>query len=175
MDLDFVINGEAVMKVKLDEAVLRRFLSGKPPAQDGESEPVKNNEAKAPPKAWMSTPMAREKAVDLLARVDARSANLLRQIAANNGEITWGEARSLLGVKNWDHYATGLGKGITRVLRHVLGNRSARLIWWVDKEWEDKDNKDRVLNDELGECDHCKLYIDGPALEALRSAAELAA
>lgn len=173
MDLNFVINGEAVMSVKLNEAVLRRALSGKPPAQEGESEPAKNNEASAPAKAWKSTPMTREKAVEILARVDARSANLLRQIAANNGEITWGEARALLGVANWDHYATGLGKGITRVLRHVLGNRSARLIGWVDKEWEDKDGK--YLDDTLGECDNCRLYIDGPALQALRSAAELAA
>ena len=112
-----------------------------------------------------STPMTGEQARELLSKVDSKSARFLRQIAANGGKITWDDMRSIFGIAkkdDWNAYALSYGKGITRAFRHLLQNRSARLVWWIDKDW----------STEPWGSDLVAVYIDGPALQSLKSVIE---
>jgi hypothetical protein len=71
--------------------------------------------------------------------------------------------RNIFDIKEKDDttsFTARYGKGITRSLRNVLNNKSARLIWWNDEDWPE----------ESEEWDRCKVYIDGPALQALHDA-----
>jgi len=111
-----------------------------------------------------STPISTDQARELLARVDEKSAHFLKQLAANGGEMTWGEMRKLFGigdVQETSAFTNRYGKGITRALRHLLGDKSARLVWWDDFEW---------VWDDLDKVDGYKVYMDGPALRALQEA-----
>lgn len=108
-----------------------------------------------------NTPMTTPQAREILSRIDARSAEFLRQIAANGGQITFGEARTTYGIGapgDWSAYASIFGRGITRAVRKVLADTSARLVWWEDSDptWKEND------------FDAAKLFIDGHALESLR-------
>jgi hypothetical protein len=110
-----------------------------------------------------STPMSKGQAQELLSRIDPKSVELLTQIAANDGEITWGEIRSIFDIKeigDTTSFTARYGKGITRSLRNLLNDKSARLIWWNDEDW----------SEESEEWDQCKVYVDGSALQALRDA-----
>jgi hypothetical protein len=141
MHIEILIEGKSVVKADIDMT----FLAGTLSPSRGEV-------------LAKSSPMTKAQAEELLARIDSKSAQLLRQIAANNGVITWDEMRAILGIgiDDWNVFSAGRGKGITRALRHILGDRSARLIWWNDDEWVDD-------KDPLG-----PVYIDGLALQALR-------
>lgn len=111
-----------------------------------------------------STPISTDQARELLARVDEKSAHFLKQLAANGGKMTWGEMRKLFGINDVQEtsaFTNRYGKGITRALRHLLGDKSARLVWWDDFEW---------VWDDLDKVDAYKVYIDGPALLALQEA-----
>lgn len=111
-----------------------------------------------------STPMTKSQAEELLSKVDPKSARFLRQIAANNGSITWDAMREIFGIEkndDWNAYALSYGKGITRAFRHLLQSKSARLVWWIDEDWEK----------EPWGSDLVAVYIDGPALQALQEVA----
>jgi hypothetical protein len=112
-----------------------------------------------------STSMTKMQAEELLSRIDAKSAHFLRQLAANSGSITWGEMRDVFGIEDeddWSAFSAAFGKGVTRALRHILQDKSARLMWWNDDDWAEAEEK--------GTLDHFKVYVDGPALNALREA-----
>jgi hypothetical protein len=108
-----------------------------------------------------STTVSKVQMQALLSRIDLKSVHFLKQLAANNGSITWGEMRAIFGIekkKDWSAFSAGYGKGITRALRHILQDKSARLVWWVDEDWDDE-----------VDWDSCLVHIDGPALQALRA------
>ena len=110
-----------------------------------------------------STAMTKGQAEELLTKIDPRSARFLRKIAANNGKMTWEEMRSIFGIRgrtDWASYSGSYGRGITRAFRHLLKDRSASLVWWIDEDWE---------NEPWGS-DLVAVYVDGPALQALREA-----
>jgi hypothetical protein len=110
--------------------------------------------------------MSKAQAQVLLSRVDEKSQHFLKQLAANDGAITWGEMRKIFGIveeDDWASFSAGYGKGITRALRNILQDKSARLVWRHDEDWN-----------ESQESDPCEVYIDGPALQALHEAASLA-
>ena len=113
-----------------------------------------------------STPMTKAQAEQLLSKVDPKSARFLRQVAVNKGTISWDDMRAIFGiedVEDWNAYALSYGKGITRAFRHLLQNKAARLVWWIDEDWEK----------EPWGSDLVAVYIDGPALQALREATGL--
>jgi hypothetical protein len=119
--------------------------------------------AQAVPK---STPISKAQAQELLSRIDEKSVRFLKQLAANDGTISWGEMRKIFGIEkeeDWSSFSAGYGKGITRAVRHILADKSARLVWWIDEDW-----------DQSEESDPCEVYVDGPALQALRDAAGIA-
>jgi hypothetical protein len=103
-----------------------------------------------------SNPMTVADVSELLGRVDTKSAHFLTKIGANNGAITWGATREIFHIDDWASFAASYGKGITRAVRFVLGDKSAKLVWRDEDEWDGSDS--------------AKLYVDGPALEALRQA-----
>ena len=105
--------------------------------------------------------MTKAQAQQLLSRVDTNCAEFLERLAADRGMLTWGETKALFEVRNWEAFATGPGKRIAREVRHVLHNQSARLVWRIDHEWEERDK---------GGDEAFQLHIDGPALTALREA-----
>jgi hypothetical protein len=113
-----------------------------------------------------SSPLTKAEAEKLLRNIHRSSAKFLKKIAENGGSITWGEMRTIFKIEDptdWPSFSGGYGKGITRTLRHLLNDETARLVWWDDRDpsWGDFDN---------GRGDEGKVYIDGPALDALREA-----
>src|SRR4051812_37651868 len=120
-NIELSIDGERVVKVEVNMAVLFTLLQSVSPRAVSSVVPT-------------STVATREQIAELLSRIDARSVQFLKQIAANDdGAITWGEMRTIFGFKNvgdWAAFSGSFGKGITRALRHILGDKSARLVWW---------------------------------------------
>jgi hypothetical protein len=109
-----------------------------------------------------STTMTTAQVADLLSRIDPKSVHFLKQLAANNGAITWGDTRTIFGIADnddWSSFSAGYGKGITRAMRHMLGDKSARLVWWKHTKQQWDDDPDSVV-----------LRVDGPTLHALRQA-----
>jgi hypothetical protein len=156
MDVQIVINGAVAVKMEINVSLISTFLRDK--QSDDSRSPVA---ASTVPR---STPMNKVEIEETLSRIDPKSAQFLRQIAANGGMITWGKTRAIFGIKeeeDWAAFAGSYGKGITRVVRHLLKDKSARLVWWDDLAWENSE-----------EWDPCEIYVDGPALEALREVAE---
>jgi hypothetical protein len=148
MNIELRIDGRTVVNGSIDTAVLQSLLA---------------SVQATPSVVAQSTTMTAEQAEDLLASIDAKSAHFLKQIAANNGVIEWEDVKAIFGISGgdddgWGIYAGGFGKGITRAVRRIVDDKAARLIWWRDTEW----NKDVK-----------RLYVDGPALEALRRAASV--
>jgi hypothetical protein len=149
MNVEVRIDGVVLVKMEVNPAGLSNLLRGS--ALGVESHTI--------PK---STPVTKAQIEELLSRIDARSARFLKQIGVNNGTITWGEMRAIFDIKDeddWSSFSAGYGKGITRALRHILKDKSARLVWWIDSEWNENDD-----------WDPCKVYVDGAALQALRQA-----
>jgi hypothetical protein len=145
-DFDVRIKGKPVLTGRIDPELLRGLL--------GDQAVVT-----VIPK---STPITSDEAEELLKRVNATSRDFLRKIARNGGRMLWGEMRKLFSIedqKDTTAYHNGPGKGITRALRAVTGNKKARLLWWTDADWVDEDRYDLA-----------PVYIDGPALDALRVA-----
>jgi hypothetical protein len=150
MNLELKIDDATVVKMELNEGFLSQLLQLKPSVNAGV--------------VTKSAPLTKAQAEELLSRIDGKSVLFLKQIAANNGSITWGEMKGIFGIEDWSTFTSGHGKGITRALRHILDDKSARLIWWVDKEWADNEGNYLEPNEE----DRCKVYLDGVALQALR-------
>jgi hypothetical protein len=153
VNLEIRLDGETVAKLEIDATALSRLLPSTTHA------PMPH--PSAPP---VSSPMTKAQAQELLSRVDTNCAEFLERLAAQHGMLTWGETKALFEVRNWEAFATGPGKQIAREVRHVLHNRSARLVWRIDHEWEEL---------EKGEDEVCRLHIDGAALSALREATGL--
>jgi hypothetical protein len=154
MNLELQVDGEAVIKIELNATLLTQILQMKSPMPSAET-------------IAKSAALTKVQVEELLSRIDAKSVHFLKAIAANNGSITWGEMRKIFGiadVKDWATYSSGHGKGITRALRNILNDKSARLIWWDDEEWEIP----------VSQQDSCNVYVDGAALQALREVSGLA-
>jgi hypothetical protein len=144
MELELRIDGQTVIKADVTPDLLN-LIRGTAPHRE----------------VARSTPLTVPQVQELLSRIDARSVAFLKQLAANDGIMTWGDARPLFGITNhddWSGYAQSFGRGITRAVRNVTGDSNARLVWWDDrdKRWGGPD------------MDAALLFIDGPALEALR-------
>jgi hypothetical protein len=150
MNIEINVEGQVLVKMEIDLSLLPGLLDR---ADSG---------AQLSPSR--STPASRDQMEELLRRVDPRSAQLLRSIAASKGgSISWVRMRQIFGIRsksNWAAYSGSHGKGITRALRNILNNRSARLIWWNDNDWDSND----------WDSAKCAVYIDGPALVSLRAA-----
>ncbi len=147
MNLEIRVDGEAVVKMEINATLLLHLLQAK--ASPAGAEPAK------------SSPLTRAQAEALLSHVDENCAEFLKRIAANDGVLTWGETKALYKIADWDAFASGPGKSLARAVRHILQDRSARLVWRIEHEWEGL---------EKGEDEVCMLHVDGPALQALREA-----
>lgn len=149
MNVEMLIDGQSVVKVDLNLPLLLRQLVLAARAQA---------EAR-------STPASEAQMRDLLSRIDQRSADFLKAVARNpDGSLHWKEMRVIFGIAkedDWAAYSGSFGKGITRAYRRIVGNNTAKLVWWNDADWEDADWDD----------DMCAVFIDGPALNALRAVA----
>ncbi len=153
MNLELRVNGEAVVKMEINATLLSQILQLKvSPA--AAAEPAK------------SSPLTEAQAEELLSLVDEKCVEFLKRIAANQGVLTWGETKALFNIKDWDAFTAGPGKTLARAVRHILHDKSARLIWRIEHEWEGL---------EKGEDEVCMLHVDGAALQALREAAGLGA
>ena len=152
MNLELRVNGEVVAKMEINGALLSQLLQLR--ASPAAAEPAK------------SSPLTRAQAEALLAHVDEKCAEFLKRIAGNQGVLTWGETKALFKIADWEAFTAGPGKTLARAVRHILHDKSARLIWRVEHEWEGL---------EKGEDEVCMLHVDGPALQALRGAAGLGA
>lgn len=148
MNLELLVNGEAVVKMEINATLLSQLLRLKV-SPTGGAEPAK------------SSPLTKAQAEALLAQVDEKCADFLKRVAANQGVLTWGETKALFHVKDWDAFTSGPGKTLARAVRHILQDKSARLVWRIEHEWEGL---------EKGEDEVCMLHIDGAALQALREA-----
>jgi len=111
-----------------------------------------------PKKVPKSTPLNAAQVRALASKVDPKTVQFLRQIAENNGAITFAEMCEIFAIKTWTEYASRYGKGLTRALRHLVNDPTASLVWWNDSEWT-------TDNDPEGE-----VYIDNPTLAALKEA-----
>ena len=148
MNLELRVNGEAVVKMEINATLLSQLLQWKA-SPTGAAEPAK------------SSPLTRAQAEELLSQVDEKSAEFLKRIAAGDGVLTWGETKALFKIKDWDAFASGPGKALARAVRRVLDDKSARLVWRIEHEWEGL---------EKGEDEVCMLHVDGAALQSLREA-----
>ena len=147
VNLELRLDGETVAKLEIDATQLSRLLP--------------STTQMPHPSVPLSSPMTKAQAQQLLSRVDTNCAEFLERLAADRGMLTWGETKALFEVRNWEAFATGPGKQIAREVRHVLQNQSARLVWRIDHEWEER---------EKGGDEAFELHIDGLALTALREA-----
>ena len=147
MTIEMLLDGQPVVKVDVDLPSLGRMLKA----------------ALEPDANARSTPATESQMRDLLSRIDQRSTRFLREIAASDeGSITWQMMRPIFGITerdDWSAYSGSFGKGITRAYRNILGDKTAKLVWWIDADWEDVDWDD----------DMCAVFVDGPALSALRA------
>lgn len=148
MTLEMLLDGRSVVKVDLNLPILLQAL---------ESSVRKEANAR-------STPATEAQMRELLSRIDPRSAEYLKAIARNaDGTMTWKDMRPIFGIEkaeDWAAYSGSFGKGITRAYRKILGDQTAKLVWWNDADWQDVDWDDEM----------CAVFVDGPALEALRAA-----
>ncbi len=149
MTLEMLLDGRSVVKVELN---LPLFV------QAFQSSVLKEANTR-------STPATEAQMRDLLSRIDPRSAEYLKAIARSaDGTMTWKDMRPIFGIDkadDWPAYSGSFGKGITRAYRKILGDNTAKLVWWNDADWEDVDWDDEM----------CAVFVDGTALAALRAAA----
>lgn len=108
---------------------------------------------------YKSSAISEEQMRHLMTRLDSKTVVFLKRLAANDGSITFREMCQIFDIKEWSGFSSRFGKGLTKALRHMTGDATASLIWWVDDEWS-------ADNDPDGE-----VYIDGPSLQALKTVA----
>lgn len=113
----------------------------------------------------ISTPVASAQIYQLFKLIDPLSVALLKLFAKKGGVLTWGETRAIFDIQEthkWSAFGNHYNRHITRRFHEIVESPDARLIWWIDADprWTSK-NKDNA-----------RLFIDGPALEALRVAVE---
>ncbi len=150
MNIEMFVDGQLLVKTDLDFPLLLKVIADAARQHASESK---------------STPATESQMKDLLSRIDQRSVEYLNTIAASeDGSITWHKMREIFGIKkenDWAAYSGSFGKGITRAYRKILNDKSARLIWWIEADWDEYE----------WDSDMCCVSIDGPALSALRSVA----
>lgn len=148
MTFEMLMDGQLIVKVQLNLPTIMTTL---------QNALITDQETR-------STPATEVQMRDLLSRIDQRSVLFLKAIAASDdGSVTWREMRSIFGIterEDWTAYSGSFGKGITRAYRKILQDKTARLVWWNDEDWEEVDWDD----------DMCAVFVDGPALDALRAA-----
>jgi len=150
VNLELRLNGETVGNLEIDADRLLKLL------QAAAAAPVVAGKG-----SYRSAPLTKDQAEALLERLDKVSVEFLKRIAATHGALTWGEVKVLFGVKSYEAFELGPGKEIAKATRHVLHDKSARLVWRHEHEW---------IGLEKGMDEACRLHIDGPALEALKVA-----
>lgn len=148
MNLELRVDGESFIKVDVNANVFSQLIKI-----------LKSPIVTSAATIAKSAPLTVAQVDELFSRIDAKSVHFLKRLAANGGSITWGEMKEIFGISEWNTYSSGYGKGITRALRHILDDKSARLVWWIDAEWDEL---------EEWEQDPCKVYVDGAALHAIR-------
>jgi hypothetical protein len=102
-----------------------------------------------------------DQAQQLLRKIDPKTGDFLKVLAQNGGEITFGQMQQIFGIKEWEEFTSRFGKGLTRALRHLTDNSSAKLVWWDDYEWNSDDDPEGPV------------HVDGAALRSLRAAVGL--
>jgi hypothetical protein len=109
---------------------------------------------------WYSAPITVAQAKELVGLLDAKSVELLRQIALGGGNIAWPQVEEICGIKgtNFGQYVDQYSDKIDHAVRTVTQGKSWGLITYEDgaPAWETDDWKD------------AKLEIDGPALMSLK-------
>jgi hypothetical protein len=150
MNFEMLVDGQSLVKIDLNIPLLTRVLREAAKGHEGANA--------------TSTPATEAQIKDLLSRIDQRSVQFLKAIGASeDGSITWTKMREIFRIEkedDWPAYSGSFGKGITRAYRKIMGDKAARLVWWIDADWEEHD----------WDSDMCSVYIDGPALSALRAA-----
>ena len=160
LNLELRLNNEAVAKLEINSSLISRlFHAVVSPAADAAEPAAPASHANH---ASLSSPLTKAQAEELLAQVDKLNAEFLKRIAANHGALTWGETKALFDLRDWEGFSSGPGRTILRTVRHITRDKSARLVWRNEHEWEGL---------EKGEDEVCRLHIDGAALQALREAA----
>ena len=148
MNIEILIDGSPLVKAELDLPTFLHLIR----------EAVQQRT-----QDFRSTPASEIQIKELLSRIDHRSVEYLKVIAASeNGSVTWQKMREIFGIKeegNWNAYSGSFGKGITRAYRKIVDVPLAKLIWWKEEDWNEHDWDE----------DECCVYIDGPALTALRA------
>lgn len=149
MNIEMLVDGQPLVKIAVDLSVLAKILKNVGSASD--------------PKDFRSTPATEEQMRLLLARIDERSVRFLKGIASSaEGAIPWTKMRDIFGIEredDWVAYSGSFGKGITRAYRNILADKEARLVWWIEADWTDNE----------WDSEMCSVYVDGPALSALRA------
>jgi hypothetical protein len=150
MNFEMFVDGQSLVKIDLNFPLLARVI--REAAKDHEGADAR------------STPATEAQMRDLLSRIDQRSVQFLKAIGASEeGSIAWTKMREIFHIEkedDWAAYSGSFGKGITRAYRKILGDKAARLVWWIDADFEEHE----------WDSDMCSVYIDGPALSALRAA-----
>lgn len=105
-----------------------------------------------------SFPLTPDQALQLLRSVDPKTAEFLKALAANTGELTFADMKRIFGIETWPDYSSRFGKGLTRALRHLTKNSAATLVSRDEGEWQSDNDPEGLV------------YVDGQALAALQSA-----
>jgi uncharacterized protein YheU (UPF0270 family) len=119
--------------------------------------PGKYAEVPEPP---YSDPITMAQAKELIACLDEKCVELLRQIVLGDGSITWPQVQQICGIEGTDfgHYHYCYGEKIRQALHTITQGEHRYLITYEDgaAAWDTDDWKD------------ARLEVDGPALMSLR-------
>jgi hypothetical protein len=138
-----------VARIEIDGGLLLKLLGG-----DGAATAA----TKAPHK---SAAIDSTQASDLLVRAEKPMRHFLSRLVEEGGALTWGETKLAFDVKSWAEFAEGPLKKLEKALHRITGEKDSVLVWRVEPEW---------IGLEKGEDEPCRLYVDGPALTALKTA-----
>jgi len=143
------LEGQTVARIDIDAALLLKLLGGAGVSVEAASAPHK------------SASISAAQAGELVGRADKPMRQLLSRFAEEDGALTWGETKLAANVKSWPDFAEGPLKKLEKALHRITGEKNSLLIWRIESEW---------IGLEKGEDEPCRLYIDGPALGALKTA-----
>lgn len=137
----------------------KNVVTGKIP-KVGLGSQISLGEAAEIKQSWYSDPITVAQAKKLIALLDEKCVELLRQIVLGDGSITWPQVQKIYGIEGTDfgHYHYCYGEKIEEAVRMVSQGEHRYLITyedgapaWVTDDWNE-----------------VKLEIDGPALISLR-------
>lgn len=141
MRIELSIDGTSVVKIDIDRDELISRLFDPSERQTRQ--------------AVFSTPITTVQARDLISRLNPKTVMFLRELAKAGGSISWANIQAIFGVTEWKEFSNSYNRGITRALRNITKDSGAWLVNWNDKEWAEGNER---------------VFIEGPALEALREA-----